>query len=146
MQGAGMPKFEKSKFIWVIIVALTPCCPVKCLAEQAASDIDRVFPKFERHELLTCWTETAVLYASKTCDSAEVVVNAAFGKCLPQENKVRSNIVAKVPAMGKPSLSDGKSGVESFMEGVRSGARPIILSAIFDKRVEQGHCADKDSR
>jgi hypothetical protein len=134
---------ERSKFAmktWAITVALTLVLPTLSQAAPAETDMDRIVSRSERRELLTCWTDSAVLYAGKTCEPADMIVNAAFGKCLQREKQLRDAVVARAPYMGRPYLSGG-SGVESLIEGFRHGARPIMLSAILDKRVELGLCA-----
>src|SRR5208337_1274208 len=87
--------------MWVIVGTLSFLCPALSETSQE-KDLNRIVSPSERHELVVCWTDAAVLYASKTCESADVIVNAAFGKCLPKENKLRDDVVARHPFMGKP--------------------------------------------
>ena len=87
----------------------------------------------KRAELLRCWVDTAHIYARNTCEPADTIVDAVFGKCLPYENALGDALVATAPA-GKGS------GVEAYLDGARSSGRKIILATALDDRASRKNC------
>ena len=85
----------------------------------------------QRRELRECWTKTAALYASKTCEAAGVVIDTTFAKCVAQETTLREAVIAEAPYM--------RTGIQSLMDGFRDGGRTLMLPVILDERVEGGH-------
>ena len=127
-----LSKERPLRAIVAMIVATALLVPVQ---SQAQNETDKVMKAIapQRRELLACWANTAALYASKTCESADMVVRAAFGKWAPEERRAREALLVQVPKLG--------SMVDAVIDGFRDGGWPIMLSAIFDKRVQLGHCA-----
>jgi hypothetical protein len=86
----------------------------------------------ERNELRECWNAAAQLYATKTCEPAESIIVAAFGKCMLVEGRYRKALIAKA------ALSE--NGAREFISGYRAGGREHMASVILDARSATGRC------
>jgi hypothetical protein len=87
----------------------------------------------ERNDLRECWQTVAASYAKQTCESPELVITAAFGKCIPLETVLRNAVEKSVPSV--------RAGFSTWLEGYRAGAREMLLPVIMDNRIEFGRCS-----
>lgn len=86
----------------------------------------------EGEGLRLCWNHFAQSYATKTCEPAESVITAAFGKCMSAQEQYREALISAA------QLSE--SGAREFIDGYRAGGREHMASVILDARSMSGSC------
>jgi hypothetical protein len=129
---------------WAIIVTLALLHPSQAQDELSDRVIEATTQQID--ELLDCWKNTVATYAVETCEPANAVVNAVFGKCVAQEGKWRDAALAYSLSelRGRQTEEVIRNATQDFtrniLKGMRSSVRPFMLSAILDKRAELGHC------
>ena len=76
----------------------------------------------------------------RSIPSGDLLMDACRACAAFHDAKVRARKKTACEVVARARCMQG-SGVQALMEGFQIGARPIMLSAILDKRVELGHGA-----
>jgi hypothetical protein len=93
----------------------------------------------ERRALFDCLLKSARSYASRTCEAADIIVEAAYGNCAPQEKQYRQAFARAADELYEEQ--------DAKIEGARKGHRRFILKTILDTRTELGNCTtERDTR
>lgn len=100
-------------------------------AHSQSNQISTAAPA-EREGLRLCWNHFAQSYAIKTCEPAESVIMAVFGKCMNVQEQYRESLISAA------QLSE--SGAREFIDGYRAGGREHMASVILDARSMSGSC------
>ena len=99
---------------------------------ESGSERLRRSTRSQMNAVSRCYLASAALFARKTCEPPDTVVEAAYGKCAREEQNLSRRMIEVAP-----SLNGGLT--DSYIAGARSGAKGFMLQVILHKR-KAGRC------
>lgn len=89
--------------------------------------------KPQRDAMFLCFNTAAIKFAVQTCESATIVVEAAYGAC----HQAQEQYVAALTKSLKPLNPDA---IPNAVAEIKSELRETLLSTVLKARIDSGRC------